>query len=169
VAPFESERDREGTIALERAIEFDAPIDVVFDALTQPAHIVRWWGDEQIYRMTEVVQSLNVGGLARYAGQFADGVQGGREFSGFGICRAVNAPYLLEYTRVYPDGIPIAEKTVIRYELEARGSGTRLCIHHTGFESELGCALHAEGWERVVTWLERYLARETLADRAIAS
>jgi uncharacterized protein YndB with AHSA1/START domain len=156
--------------AHEREIVLRSSCRVVFDALTDPAQIVRWWGDDTVYRMTDVVQSLTVGGLARYAGRFADGVQDGREFSGFGICREAVPPFLLEYTRVYPDGIPIAEKTAIRYELEPHRSGTRLRIRHSGFATETGCAMHAEGWERVVAWLERYLAHASVAsDRAIAS
>jgi uncharacterized protein YndB with AHSA1/START domain len=104
---------------------FLAPVAEVWRALTDPKLLERWWGDDELYHMTRVEHELRVGGSAFYGGRFVDGVQNGREFSATGVTRAIHAPTLLEYTRLYTDGLPIAEETVIRYELDERNGATR--------------------------------------------
>ena len=133
---------------------FLAPITEVWRALTDPGLIVRWWGDDALYRMTRVEHELHAGGHVFYGGRFADGVQGGREFSAAGRTRSVNAPVLLEYTRRYTDGIPVAEETVIRYELDERNGATRLCVTHSGFRTAPARDAHADGWRRVMNYLD---------------
>src|SRR5579884_3301766 len=86
-----------------------APIAEVWRALTDPELIVQWWGDDQLYHMTQVEHELRPGGSVFYGGKFVEGVQGGREFSATGRTRIVEAPTLLEYTRLYDGGIPVAE------------------------------------------------------------
>jgi uncharacterized protein YndB with AHSA1/START domain len=106
--------------------------------------------------MTRVEHELRVGGNVFYGGRFVDGVQNGREFSATGYTRAVRAPTLLEYTRLYADGIPIAEETLIRYELDERNGATRVCVTHSGFQNAQGRDAHADGWRRVMDYLERF-------------
>jgi uncharacterized protein YndB with AHSA1/START domain len=137
----------------------DAQVHEVWDALTKPAQLVRWWGDDESYHMTEIDQEMRVGGAANYRGRFADGVQGGRPFEGTGVVRMVLPYRLLEYTRLYPDAIPIAEETLIRYELAPDRTGTHLWIKHSGFRTTEAAATHGEGWDRVLAWLRRYVAK----------
>jgi hypothetical protein len=73
------------------------------------------------------------------------------------VTRASSAPRMLEYTRRYTDGIPCAEETVIRYELEARDGGTTLRITQSGFVTEEMAPQHKLGWERACDWLSGYL------------
>jgi uncharacterized protein YndB with AHSA1/START domain len=150
----------------EHTIVLSAPPERVFDALTRPEHITRWWGEESVYWMTNVQHDMHPGGIANYGGTFStnDTVSGstaGREFLGTGTTRAVDAPRMLEYTRRYTDGIPCKEETVIRYDLEPHNGGTRLKVTHTGFETEEMAAMHTHGWERAFGWLEAYLSRST--------
>jgi uncharacterized protein YndB with AHSA1/START domain len=138
---------------------FLAPAAEVWRALTDPESIVQWWSDDMLYRMTRAEHELHVGGAVFYAGRFARGVQGGREFSATGRTHVVLAPTLLEYTRKYVDGIPIAEETVIRYELDERNGATRLCVTHSGFRDARDRDAHAEGWRRVMNLLDNYFQR----------
>jgi uncharacterized protein YndB with AHSA1/START domain len=145
--------------SLEPAVAEDfffAPVAEVWRALTDPELIVQWWGDDKLYRMTEVEHELRPGGSAFYAGKFVEGVQGGREFSATGVTRVVDAPVLLEYTRLYAGGIPVAEETLIRYELDERNGVTRVCVVHSGFRDESARDMHADGWRRVLGYLENH-------------
>jgi uncharacterized protein YndB with AHSA1/START domain len=135
---------------------FFAPIAEVWRALTDPELIVQWWGDPGWYHMTRVEHELRPGGSAFYGGKFVEGVQGGREFSATGVTRIVEAPALLEYTRLYDGGIPVAEETLISYELHERNGVTRVCVTHSGFQSAQARDTHADGWRRVLGYLENH-------------
>lgn len=140
-------------MTLEYTAAFAESPECVFAALTNPAEIIRWWGDDSVYRMTDVRQDLHAGGEAVYCGKFSNGT----EFGSIGVTRASDAPRMLEYTRRYTGGVPCVEETVIRYELEQRESGTMLRITHSGFESEEMVEQHRLGWQRVCDWLSQYL------------
>jgi uncharacterized protein YndB with AHSA1/START domain len=138
---------------------YHAPIAEVWRALTDPKWIVQWWGDPRLYHMTRVKHELRPGGSVFYGGKFVGGVQDGREFSATGVTRIVDAPTLLEYTRLYDDGIPIAEETLIRYELDERNGVTRVCVAHSGFQDEQAREIHADGWRRVLGYLENHFQK----------
>jgi len=140
-------------VTVEHTTTLGESPECVFAALTNSAEITRWWGDDSIYRMTEVRQDLHAGGEAVYCGKAANGA----EFGSIGLTRACDAPRMLEYTRVYSGGVPCAEETVIRYELEPNENGTTLRITHSGFQTEEMAAQHKHGWERACDWLSRYL------------
>ena len=135
---------------------FETPIAEVWRALTRPELIVQWWGDPELYRMTRVAHELQPGGAVFYAGRFAAGIEGGREFSATGVTRVVQAPTLLEYTRIYAGGHPIPEATLIRYELDERNGVTRVCVTHSGFHDASERDRHAAGWRRVLGWLDNH-------------
>ena len=144
---------------LEPAIAEDflvAPLAEVWRALTDSNGIMQWWGDPTLCHMTRVEHELRPGGSAFYGGKFVEGVQGGREFSATGLTRIVDAPKLLEYTRLYACGIPVAEETVIRYELDERNGVPRVCVTHSGFQNAQARDQHADGWRRVLGYLENH-------------
>jgi uncharacterized protein YndB with AHSA1/START domain len=135
---------------------FIAPIAEVWRALTDPELIVQWWGDDKLYHMTKVEHELRPAGCVFYGGKFVKGVQAGREFSATGVTRSVESPVLLEYTRLYDGGVPVAEETLIRYELDERNGVTRVCVTHSGFQDEEARETHADGWRRVLGYLENH-------------
>jgi uncharacterized protein YndB with AHSA1/START domain len=135
---------------------FIAPMVEVWRALTDPELIVQWWVDPGLYRMTRVKHDLRPGGIVFYGGKFVESVQLGREFSATGVTRRVEAPTLLEYTRLYDGGIPVAEETSIRYELDERNGVTRVCVIHSGFLDTQARDTHADGWRRVLGYLENH-------------
>jgi uncharacterized protein YndB with AHSA1/START domain len=83
---------------------FDAPRQLVFDALTKPEHVRRWWGclsDKHSVAVCEI--DLRVGGAWRFVGRGPEG-----EYPAFyGEYREIAPPDRLVYTEIfepYPDG-----------------------------------------------------------------
>ncbi len=131
-------------------VEIAAPPERVFRALASE-ELVRWWGSADTYRTTKWTGDLRVGGAWRTEGVGADGTP----FSVGGEFVEIDPPRKLVQTwRADWDG---GNVTTITYRLEAIAGGTRLSLRHTGFASRTeSCQRHANGWERVLGWLQGY-------------
>lgn len=92
---FEATTPSDREITLTRL--FDAPRQLVFDAMTRPEHVRRWWGilDER-YSVHVCEIDLRPGGAWRFVGR---GPQG--EFAFRGVYREIAAPDRLVYTEIY--------------------------------------------------------------------
>lgn len=148
-----------------------APPARVFQAITDPAQVPRWWGRNDLYRVTEWKADLRPGGRWRSDGVGADG----HTFYVEGEYLEVDPPRLLVHTW---SGSFHRTKTVVRWELEAHGvhalapsgpqkagTGTLVRVRHEGFAGDLKSAQdHGEGWKRVMGWLTAYLERGETAD-----
>jgi uncharacterized protein YndB with AHSA1/START domain len=124
----------------------------VFRALTSSDDIVKWWGSDQVYRVTGWSSDLRVGGSWRSEGKNADG----SPFSVEGKYLEIDPPRKLVLTWSYDWG----EKhvTKLTYHLLPTAEGTRLTVRHEGFEGRPeSCGAHTAGWEVVLTWLVQYL------------
>jgi uncharacterized protein YndB with AHSA1/START domain len=133
-------------------VEIAAPPEAVFNALTDPAQLERWWGSDQDYRTSDWVVDLRVGG--QWSCQ-ATNTGDGRSSSVRGEYLAIEAPRLLEYT--WCPSWEGFQSSTIRCELEPTATGTRLTIDHGGFQQRPTSASgHAEGWQRVLGWLTDY-------------
>jgi uncharacterized protein YndB with AHSA1/START domain len=110
--------DRE--IALTRL--FDAPARLVFDAMTKPEHVKRWWGilDER-YSVPVCEIDLRPGGAWRFV---ARGPRGEAAFRG--VYREIAAPERLVYTEIY-EPFPDVE-SVVTSILTTEGAKTRLTV-----------------------------------------
>jgi uncharacterized protein YndB with AHSA1/START domain len=144
-----------------------APPARVFEAITDPAQVPRWWGAQNLYRITEWKADLRVGGKWSSEGVGVDG----RTFRVEGEYLEVDPPRLLVHTwsANWTGGL----QTVVRWELEPQsvhglhptgpkraGTGTLLKIRHEGFAAMPATAAdHAEGWKRVMGWLAAYLEK----------
>ena len=151
-----------------------APPARVFEAITDPKQIPHWWGQHGIYRITEWKADLRPGGKWSSVGASADG----STFTVDGEYLEVDPPRLLVHTWLASWSGNI--ETVVRWELEPAevhglhpkgpkraGTGTRLKIRHQGFASIPQAAKgHAEGWTRVLGWMQAYLEDgKTIEDR----
>ena len=92
-----------------------APPERVFQAITDPQQMPLWWGQQGLYRVTEWKADVRPGGHWRSDGVGADG----RKFSVEGEYLEVDPPRLLVHTWIA--SYSPALKTVVRWELEARG------------------------------------------------
>ncbi len=110
--------DRE--LVLTRA--FDAPRPLLFDALTVPELLTRWYG-AQGWRLTHCEVDLRVGGRWRYVSRGPDG----EEMTQYGVYREVDAPQRLVYSERFVDQ-SFAGSSRITTVLEERTRGTTLRI-----------------------------------------
>ncbi|HTK52211.1 MAG TPA: SRPBCC family protein [Gemmatimonadaceae bacterium] len=82
---------------------FDAPRALVFDAMTKPEHIARWWGQLGAgYSVPVCEVDLRVGGKWRFVNRHPKG-----EVAFHGEYREITPPDRLVYTELmepYPDG-----------------------------------------------------------------
>jgi uncharacterized protein YndB with AHSA1/START domain len=102
---------------------FDAPPQLVFDAMTKPEHVRRWWGaldDKHSVSVCEI--DLRVGGSWRFVGSGPKG-----DFPAFyGVYREIARPERLVYTEIfepYPDNGSLVTQTYVE-----EGGKTRLTV-----------------------------------------
>jgi uncharacterized protein YndB with AHSA1/START domain len=144
-----------------------APPARVFQAISDPNQLPRWWGQEGLYRVTQSTMDVRPGGKWRSEGVGADG----KAFYVEGEYLEVDPPRLLVHTWV---GSYHTTKTIVRWELEAQsvhgltpggpkkaGTGTLLRLRHEGFAGNIESAnSHGEGWKRVLGWLEAFVTKQ---------
>lgn len=102
------------TLSLERT--FDAPIQLVWDAWSQPEHIAQWWGPKGME--TRVLEhNFKVGGAWKYAMTMPDG----SDFIGEGIYTDI-----AELQRIFSSANfrPMTEGVEIQARFEAKGDKT---------------------------------------------
>lgn len=151
-----------------------APPARVFEAITDPKQIPRWWGANALYKLTESKADVRVGGKWSSDGMGKDG----KPFRVEGEYLEVAPPRLLVHTWNYSWGT--SGETVVRWELEEQsvhglypngphraGTGTLLRIKHEGFGADsVSATNHGEGWKRVMGWLLAYVEKgETIETR----
>ena len=148
-----------------------APPARVFEAITDPAQLPRWWGQSALYSVTRSTMDLRPGGKWR-----SDGVgKDGKPFYVEGEYLEVDPPRRLVHTWIgsfHPD------KTLVRWELlpqevnalhpngpKKSGTGTLVRLRHEGFGSNIESARsHGDGWTRVMGWLAAYVERGETVD-----
>ncbi len=117
---FKSTTPSDREIVLTRL--FDAPPRLVFDAMTKPEHVRRWWGclDER-YSVPVCEIDLRPGGAWRYVGRGPEG-----EYAFHGVYREIAAPERLVYTEIF-EPFPDVE-SVVTQVLTKEGNKTRLTV-----------------------------------------
>ena len=148
-------------IALEVVIA--APPDRVFQAITDPTQLLRWWGQQGMYHGTKWCTDVRPGGQWRCEG-VSD--SDGTAYNVSGEYLDVDPPRLLVHTWIASWSGSL--KTVVRWELEPAAGGTLIRLQHSGFtgapESAKG---HYEGWQRVLSWMQAFVDKgETVSTRA---
>ncbi|MDX8516485.1 SRPBCC family protein [Mesorhizobium captivum] len=136
------------------AAEILAEPEVVFTALVTD-EVERWWGSTDTYRMTGWTADLRVGGRWSVIVRTADGSR----LPAGGAFVEIETPRRIVQTRRYDWDHPTLgrHETTVAYLLEPIAAGTRLTICHGGFAGFPDAAAeHAEGWARVLGWLQGY-------------
>lgn len=101
---------------------FDAPRQLVFEALTRPEHVKRWWGQlGEGYSVPVCEMDLRPGGRWRFVNRHPNG-----EAAFHGEVREVTAPVRLVYTEIFED-FPDAV-SVVTAVLAEEGKKTRLTV-----------------------------------------
>jgi len=90
---------------------FDAPRHLVYEAMTKPEHVRRWWACMDGSTMPVCEIDLRVGGKYRYVTRMADG----SEFGFNGVYREIVAPQRIVHTEIfepYPDSPSLCTLTL---------------------------------------------------------
>ena len=101
---------------------FDAPPELVFEAMTKPEHVRRWWGIlDDTYSVTQCDIDLRPGGRWKFVGGTPQG-----EVCFYGEYREITAPSRMVYTEIFAP-FP-AEESVVTQTLAREGNKTRLTM-----------------------------------------
>lgn len=144
-----------------------APPARVFQAISDPAQLPKWWGQSGLYHVTKSTMDVRPGGKWRSDGIGADG----QSFYVEGEYLEVDPPRLLVHT--WKGSYSGPRTTVVRWELEPQtvnalhpsgpkksGTGTLVRVRQEGFAGNVQDATgHGEGWKRVLGWLEGFVER----------
>ena len=144
---------------IERVIEIDAPIDVVWTVITEPEHINRWFTDS-------AELDLRAGG----EGRFAWDLKGSRQNVVNLRVERLDPPHFFSFRWDYPDGDDPTETNapLVEFSLEARGGSTRLRLVESGLEKiarsekdrETYFAEHTSGWTQIAERLRDYAPKQ---------
>lgn len=160
--------------AIHGEVFIAAPPARVFEALTDPNQVPRWWGHQDMYRITEWKGDVRPGGIWSSVGVGVDGTP----FRVDGKYLEVDPPRVLSHTWIASWSNNL--ETVVRWELEPTevhglhpsgpkkaGTGTLLKMSHHGFAGASEAAKgHAEGWQRVLGWVRAFAeSGETIETR----
>ena len=140
--------------SIQRELHIDASPEVVFDVVSNPAHMREWWPDKADFEPTP-------------------GVEGELVFTVSGVVHVVHLtvveaipPRLFSFRWVYPEGVAPAEgnSLLVTFELMPVGTGTLLRMTESGFR-EMGWeaavleeqyADHVGGWNACMPRLNAY-------------
>lgn len=142
---------REDTIVQEIAIK-GSP-ERIFEALTKPAQLLKWWRAEGKFHATHVESDLRAGGKwrMRVVGS------GGAETIVTGEYREIERPRLLVFTWIRE--LENTTETVVRWDLEEKNGVTTVRVTHSGLTSE-SLRARNNGWPLVVGLLRNYIEEE---------
>lgn len=138
------------TIVQEIVIQGTA--ERVFEALTNPAERMKWWGSEDRFRVTRMESDLRPGGKWMMAGHGM-----GHSFHVTGEYRAVERPRLLVFTWL-PDWQGDGTESVVRFDIEENGGVTTVRLTHSGLTTEKSRTSH-KGWPQILSWLRAWVER----------
>ena len=119
---------------IEKMVEFAAPIDRVWRAITDPQELSQWFGHET---ELELVPGGNGAMIWEQHGSFAVRVE------------VVEPPHRFVWSWVHEAGVPFddAPSTRVEWTLTAReDGGTTLHLRESGFRTELHFQQNTEGW-----------------------
>jgi uncharacterized protein YndB with AHSA1/START domain len=149
--------DQDSVIA---EIDIAAPPGRVFEALTDPDQLLRWFTDAscpvKFWRM-----DARLGGSYSYATEKGNLVVNGvDEFKCHGEITEMDPPRLLVYTWISNWHLDPRRKTVVRWELMPTATGTHVKVTHSGLAQEPEARKdYSGGWAGVVEQLKAFAER----------
>lgn len=132
---------------------------IVFDALTTPEGIARWWGPDA-GPVLIVETDLRVGGRFRVRFRMLDG----SEHESCGEYLEVVRPRRLAMTWRWAGGEDPGE-SLVEIDLRAVATGTELTFTHSRLHDEDTRRSHEEGWNGALDKLERHFLTSSRGDR----
>lgn len=150
---MESSNERNGkTLTIKRT--FNAPINLVWQAWSNPKYISQWWGPNGM-KVNILEHDFNEGGAWKYSMPMPDG----KEFIGEGVYSEITAPTKIVTSANF---LPMTEGIEMEINLEDAGEQTHFIFnaHHV---TEEYCKQQEEmgffnGWGSVFTGLGKYVS-----------
>ncbi|HEY1264255.1 MAG TPA: SRPBCC domain-containing protein [Terriglobales bacterium] len=146
-------------------IHIAVPPERVFRALTDPKQLQVWWNSKECPLRTFEMDARR-GGKWRFATVKAGiSINGVSQFDCEGEVTEYDPPRVLAYTWFANWHEDQARKTVVRWELSAKGGGTLVKVTHSGLAQEqVARKDYAGGWPGVVEHLKNFVEKnqETL-------
>ena len=109
-----------GELEIVMARDFDAPPDMIFDALTKPELVRRWLLGPDGWIMSVCEIDLKVGGAWRYAWR---NEEKGCEFDMHGEYREIDRPERIVHTEFFGEG-----ESLVTSSITAKGDSTTLTM-----------------------------------------
>ena len=141
--------------AIVQEVEIQAPAERIFEALTRPEELLRWWRAKGMFEAVEVECDVRPGG--RWKMRVEGNCGTGSSSLVSGVYLEVEAPRLLVFTwnREGEDW----PETVVRWDLEERNGVTTVRVTHSGLTSEAMRERNG-GWPLIVSLLQGYVRSE---------
>jgi len=138
--------------AIVGEVQIGAPPERVFQALTDPRQLLKWWGQAGLYRCTDWQTDVRVGGKWKSVGRGDTGV----EFTVEGEYLELDPPRALAYT--WRSSWAQFRESRVRWELIPQASGTLAKIRHSGLSGDPeAMKSYSGGWPRVVAWMKAFV------------
>ena len=145
------------TLVLER--ELAVPPERLFDSMTQPHQMQRWWTRDG---MTIPEHGLNFGREGPWYAVLE--MLGASRKMVSGRVTRVDRPRHLAFTWAWHDGGPSGPRGALTYVQaafsEPRPGFTRLVLTHGGLPNAVEIASHRDGWVSILNNMERGLTLE---------
>lgn len=138
------------TNAIVHEVTMNAPAERIFDALTDPAQRIQWWGMEGRFQLKEFDSDLRPGGKWAMRGTATEG----RPFLIHGEYREIDRPRLLSFTWL-PDWYEGATESLVRWDLTEHKGVTIVRLTHSNLKDEAARTSH-RGWPQILGWLKDY-------------
>jgi uncharacterized protein YndB with AHSA1/START domain len=160
--PVSTTRITDDQDAIVSEIEIAAPPERVFKALIDRREAMQW-GSGGNFEMTVWEMDVRPGGKWQFISH-EKGVKNpdgsAREFKHHGEVLEVDPPRTLAYTWFANWHENPSHKTVVRWELTAIPSGTRLKVTHSGLlQLPAARAGYSQGWPGLVEALKKHLEK----------
>ena len=137
-------------VRLTRHFATDAA--TVFDFVTRPEHLEKWWGPDGM-TLPDYVLDLRTPGKWHSVIMNADG----KRFKMSGEVISVDPPHSVEFTWGWHDESDSrGHESTVKFTVTPDGKGgTEFVVHHTGLADDESAANHEMGWTSTLRKLER--------------
>lgn len=136
-----SEIKEQENVVLNMSRFFDASVEKVWDAWTNPDNISKWWLPEGFTKPKPNEVDLKVGGGFKYHMQPPEG----DAFYAHGSFKEIIKNKLIKSTWLWSHS---DQETLLTVEFKESDGGTELIIIHELFTDAVQRDLHSDGWQK---------------------
>lgn len=153
-AAKKASQDEQNLIEIKKTIVIDAPPDIVFKAISDPAELTNWFPDHAILEP-------RIGGKVRFSFyKEKSAAEHQRDFLQEGTVKEFIPGKKVSYTWQFKDA-PEFPETIVTWELEEIDHNkTRVVLNHSGFTGKetgkLSSIEFDNGWAYFLDRLEKY-------------